>query len=420
MKDIMETINNKWFYIFGFFITSFILNLLFLSTPETQYFKTIISFFFVSTTIFLIWSSDTNLNIGAKELHKFELLGLLTDLAIFFPLLDFIYLDLTTDKLKDISRDWSWLFPSHNSAGFFFCILCTFKLNTIKFKREKIYELINYLSLIVAIFFLHQTGSRSSCLAFYIALFIIISRSNLPSLFKLIFSILLGLVSLLFFEDDQSLLLATLVISLLVWLCLFRKFAIFPLIILCFALPSAFDFITLNSESKFKAKTNEIIYEEYQLSDEREKNVSIRIKIWMKAIEGKNVFEIVFGNINFECDESLRFIAHEGAKQQNYNCSNSYFANSTSEHEIFQSSHNSIIYIFSKSGLVGVLFFLGFIVLSLKRFKNLPEIELYFLVVMIYGVGTNGIFSFIGSFLFLLILLSSITLAFYGGCIKKC
>lgn len=282
------------------------------------------------------------------------------------------------------STHFLMFFPSHNSAGFFFgavtVLVCTLQSD----RKGRKYALILAFTILLTL-----SGSRSS---------------------------MVGVL-----------------LSLVVWLCINQRFRIrkdvLSVALVCLILlvnhihPFYFSANKISDtsssivekfvESPEKPTSGPALDESLtteEITAERKRvgsrNIRLRLETW-ELIVSRPLGDLLLGEFNYQCDEKMRFIGNlwlldEIMGEAEYDCGTDYI--DMNGYGIMGYSHNAFLHILAKYGLWGLIFYAisaAFVLARLwprgRKYRPANSSVFIFVYAVVYGIGTAGIFSFIGS-----------------------
>ena len=145
---------------------------------------------------------------------------------------------------------------------------------------------------------------------------------------------------------------------------------------------------------------------EEQRQDQASRNVSTRIDLW-KHILSRPLSYLFLGDLNYQCDVDIRFSVNPGEGEEvrrkgDYECEIEYF--DRHGYRILNTAHNILFHILAKYGFWGLIFYsisAAYILVRLwprgnKLDQSKPSLYI-FVYAMAYGIGTAGVLSFMGS-----------------------
>ncbi len=145
---------------------------------------------------------------------------------------------------------------------------------------------------------------------------------------------------------------------------------------------------------------------EDQRQEQASRNVIMRIDLW-KNILSRPLSNLFLGDLNYQCDVDIRFSVNpeegeEVRRKGDYECEIEYF--DRHGYRILNTAHNILFHILAKYGFWGLIFYsisAAYILVRLwprgnKLDQSKPSLYI-FVYAMAYGIGTAGVLSFMGS-----------------------
>lgn len=408
------------------FVFLIIYNYMYLSTPEIHYNKTILAHVFLLLSILTI-TANKYLPIKPKQCIK-EFLHFFIPVASATLLIKALYdlintIQFSSDYWDPTSNDYVWIMPSHNSSGFLFgALTALIAIQHLKNKSNLFINIITMLLIFCGALLVIASGSRAAFVATFTTLGLVMNKDYKTFL-------IVSLITTLFLIAKNEVLDKAVIIAIAAstTLAFFTQAPFRSMINVIFLLLCVFVSNIANEkyEDDRTATINQYVNglrsipiqnfynnstrNSADTQELRNHNVSTRLQIWSLILNNNSLKEFVFGNINFECDTQLRFIAHVAETPKNYECDMLFLPVFDKTHDIFQSAHNAVLYVYAKYGAIGIVIFAITVLNIFYHSRNNVESMALLSFVFIYGIGTNGFFSLIGSAtMFCIALLSTI------------
>lgn len=281
-------------------------------------------------------------------------------------------------------------FPTHNSSGY-----CLGALTVLAFIIPSTHTSRKTLIIFVFAFLTALAGSRSSIVAVVFCLLVSLFQNrefwkkSLPSVVFVVSLFVLNQFSPLYFSVHKvkSEILST-------------SFEVFEVL----AKSRTPDF-AIDVES-FVGPEDDLSEAAQERAAQSRLNIDIRFQIWQRVLD-RPLNTLLFGDLNYQCDEWIRFMPFvevwdEIKREGSYRCNVNYV--DFKGLPILNSAHNAFLHVLAKYGVWGIFFYSisGAYLLARiwprRKGDDQSSHSLYiFIHAVIYGVGTSGVFSLIGS-----------------------